>query len=223
VAAVFTGPALVQPIGALCRELLPEYDVENIVDDSLLRDVIAAGHVTPAVRRRMFRYYEAGLDMGAALIFNTCSSVGEVASAARDIIDVPIVKIDDAMASQAVQLADSIGVLATVPTTLGPTVRLLEAKAREQGKTVRIQEGLAGGAFQALLGGDPERHDAIVLDAAARVAEGAEVIVLAQASMARMEAKLAAHTGRRVLSSARSGVESVRAHLAKLAERAARA
>ena len=55
VAGIFTGPALVDPITVLCREILPEYDVINVVDDSLIRDVIAAGHVTPAVARRMVR------------------------------------------------------------------------------------------------------------------------------------------------------------------------
>jgi len=107
-------------------------------------------------------------------------------------------------------------VLATLPSTLQPTMRLIEAKAAELGRDVKLVNGLAEGAFEALTGGRPEEHDRILLETALRVAKDADAIVLAQGSMARMEKALAEETGKPVLSSPRLGVEQVRETLEKL-------
>jgi Asp/Glu/hydantoin racemase len=115
------------------------------------------------------------------------------------------------MAQAAVRGYERIGVLATLPTTLDPTVRLLEEQARAAGKQIAVVRGLAEGAYHALVGGEPERHDALILEAAQDVASQVEAIVLAQGSMARMESRLAAATGLPVLSSLRLGVTAVKA------------
>ncbi len=213
VAAVYTAPAIVEPIKEIFAEILPDCRLVNLVDDSLIQDVIRDGEVKLPVTRRLMRYYLACEDMEADAIFNTCSSIGDVASMARSMIRIPLIKIDEPMARKAVVLSDSIAVLATLPTTLEPTVRLVQSMADEAGRKVRIIEGLAEGAFQALVSGNPDEHDALLRNAAERVAEKAEVIVLAQGSMARMEKSLAALTGKTVLSSPRSGVEAVKACL----------
>jgi Asp/Glu/hydantoin racemase len=213
VAAVHTSPAIVDPIKELFEEILPDCRLVNIVDDSLIQDVIRDGEVKLPVTRRLMRYYLACEDLEADAIFNTCSSIGEVASMARTMIRIPLIKIDEPMARRAVVLSDSIAVLATLPTTLAPTVRLVRSMAEQAGRKVQVVEGLAEGAFQALVGGDPARHDELLEKAAERVAEKSEVIVLAQASMARMEKSLAELTGKTVLSSPRAGVEEVKACL----------
>lgn len=206
VAAVYTALALVEPIKELCRELIPNCRLINIVDDSLIQDVIRHGRPTPSVIRRLFAYYQAGFDAGADAILNTCSSVGEVVDLARTIFEKPILKIDHPMADIAVRTAKVIGVLATLPTTLAPTIRLIEDEADKAGKKVQIVEGLADGAFAALMAGEAERHDHLVSETAERMAERVDLIVLAQGSMARMERPLAELTGKTVLSSPRLGV-----------------
>lgn len=211
VAAVYTAPAVVEPIKEIFSEVLPDCRLVNIVDDSLIQDVIRDGEVRRPVARRLVRYYQACEDLEADVIFNTCSSIGEVASMARAVIGIPIIKIDEPMARKAVVLSDSIAVLATLPTTLEPTIRLVQHMADEAGRKVHIIDGLAEGAFQALVGGNPEEHDSLLKSAAQRVAEKAEIIVLAQGSMARMETTLTELTGKTVLSSPRSGVEAVKA------------
>ncbi len=51
-------------------EVMPDVELINIVDDSLLPDVIKAGAVTPAVERRMKSYLKAAEDTGADAIFS---------------------------------------------------------------------------------------------------------------------------------------------------------
>jgi aspartate/glutamate racemase len=214
VVAVYTGQGLADPLKAVFKELLPDVRLVNIIDDSLIGDVVKAGHVPTGVARRLVQYFHHGEEMGADVILNTCSSVGEVADDARRLIGVPIVKIDESMATKAALSYERIGVLATLPSTLEPTMRLIRKQADLAGKQVTLVNGLADGAFDALVGGRPEEHDSILLETAKRIAAEADVLVLAQGSMARMERTLAEVTGKPVLSSPRMGVEAVKAILA---------
>lgn len=213
VVAVYTGQGLADPLKKVFQEILPDCRLVNIIDDSLIGDVVRAGQVPPGVARRLVQYFHNGEELGADVILNTCSSVGEVADDARKMIGIPIVKIDEAMAMLAVQKYERIAVLATLPSTLEPTIRLIHKQADNIGRTVTIVKGLAEGAFDALVSGKPEEHDRILMETARRVTDQADVLVLAQGSMARMEKALEEATGKPVLSSIRSGVEQVKAIL----------
>lgn len=214
VVAIHTAMPMVEPTRELFSRHMPDVRLINIVDDSLIQDVIEAGEVPSAVEKRLINYYYSAIDAGADVIFNTCSSVGDIALKAKDLFDIPLVKIDDSMAEAAVQESSSIGVLATLPTTLSPTVRLIQHFAKKMGKEISIAEGLAAGAFQAVIAGDREKHDQLILDAAQRIAGQVDLIVLAQGSMARMEDQIAQTTGKKVLSSPERGVLNVKEVLA---------
>jgi len=207
VVIVHTGPVTVQPLVTQAAELLPDVRIVNLIDDSLLKDVMAAGGVTEAVSRRMNQYYQIGQDMGAAAVLNACSSVGEVADAAMDKLNIPLVKIDVAMAEQAVSRASRIGVAATVATTLDPTVRLIEKTAERMGKEITVVRQLVAGAFDALLSGDATEHDRLVGEGLAELAQETELIVLAQVSMGRVADALGDRISVPVLTSPRLGIE----------------
>lgn len=208
--AVHTALAMVEPTTALFKEHLPEVKLNHIVDDSLIQEVIANNKVTPAVAKRLIACYHMAEDAGADIIFNTCSSIGDIALMARSMVKIPLLKIDDPMAAEAVRTANRIGVIATLPTTLAPTVKLLQTMAATQQKQIEVTEGLAEGAFQAMMSGDRETHDALITKASERIASNVDLIVLAQGSMARMQDKLCALTGIPVLSSPLSGVLGVK-------------
>jgi len=213
VVAIYTGHGLMENVKAMFAEQMPDCRLINIIDDSLIADVIAENDVSPAVTRRLLQYYQTAQDMGADVIFNTCSSVGDLVAVGQKLVDVPIVRIDEPMAREAVSKYQRIGVIATIPTTLDPTVRLLQEQAQLIGKEVSIVDGLADGAYQALVSGKPEEHDQRIVDVAQRLAKEVDAIVLAQGSMARMEKKLAEITGIPVLSSISRGVTEVKSVL----------
>lgn len=213
VVCVHTAMALVGPLTETFRELIPEVQVEHIAESSLIKEVIANNAVTPAVRRRLLDYYNAAADSGADIIFNTCSSVGDIADLGNSISRVPVFRIDRPMAERAVQEAQRIGVISTLPTTLDPTCRLLKNCAAEAGKEITLVEGLADGAFAAGQSGDSETHDRLIAEAAQRIADNVDLFVLAQGSMARMEQRLSELTGKPVLSSPVLGVLGLRKHL----------
>jgi Asp/Glu/hydantoin racemase len=157
---------------------------------------------------------------GADAIFNCCSSVGEAADMLARAVDIPVVKIDDAMARRAVELGSRIGVIGTVATTLDPTRRLIEHRARQTGKPATVSCYLVDGAFDALMAGNPAEHDRMVMAEITRAASENDVVALAQGSMARL-VPLLDRPGAPVLSSPRLGVEALREVLASRA-RAAR-
>ena len=215
IAVIHTGPVTVLPIKEQLNELIAGARIINIMDDSLLNDVRAAGHLTPEVASRIYSYMSNAQAMGADVILNACSSVGEASDSLKGFIRTPIIKIDESMAEEASAIGRRIGVVATVSTTLDPTVRLIRRKAEELGRTVDVTERIAEGAFEALLAGDGARHDEILKQTIAALADEVDVVVLAQVSMARLVPALGALRVP-VLSSPRSGVEAVKRALAAL-------
>lgn len=212
VLAIYTGAALVDPLTAVAAEVLPAIRLINLLDDSLIEDVIQAGKMTPAVLERIHSYCRIGAEMGVDIILETCSSVGVSVDYLQPFFDIPVLRIDRPMIEEAVNKSSRIGVMATLPTTLEPTINLVKKVAKEKGKEVSIVNGLADGAFQALTKGNSETHDAMIMEKATALAKSCDTIVLAQGSMARMEQPLRENTGIPVLSSIRLGLESLKAY-----------
>jgi hypothetical protein len=57
-------------------EVMPDVRLINIVDDSLLPDVMETGAISPAVTRRMCAYVVAAEVAGADAVLSLCSSLG---------------------------------------------------------------------------------------------------------------------------------------------------
>jgi Asp/Glu/hydantoin racemase len=203
----------------LFQEMLPEATMVDFVDSDVLAAVNRDGGIRPSHVRRMCYLAQAAEQAGVDLIFSVCSSLGPTMDVARQLVSVPIVKIDDAMTQTAVARASRIGVMATVPTTLGPTIDLIREKAAAADKIVSTQAHLCEGAFSILMSGDRERHDQMILDGARQLAPEVDVIVLAQASMSRLAPMLAQDSGRDVLSSPRLAVEYVKSMLDQMPDR----
>jgi Asp/Glu/hydantoin racemase len=174
------------------------------------------GSVQESHISRMVHMAQAAEAAGADIIFSACSSLGPSMDIARKVVNVRIIKIDDAMTQRAVELGSTIGVMATLPTTLPPTVDLIQQWAADAGKPVIVKKHLCEGAFDVLMGGDREQHDQMVLDGALQLAPQVDLIVLAQASMSRLAPMLSEKTGKVVLSSPRLAAEYVKSQFEKI-------
>ncbi len=213
IAIIHTTPLTVESLKALAAELLPGADVVNFVDDSILPQLKHNGGDVEAVSDRLKHYAHFAEQVGADVILNACSSVGNVVAQMRQEVTIPIVRIDDAMAEQAVQRGRRIGVAATLATTLNPTMQLVQSKADAAGVTVEIVPLLADTAYQKLLAGDKAGHDAELAAVLGDLAASVDVVVLAQASMARVVATLPPDQQDKYMSSPRLGMERVKAAL----------
>jgi len=205
-ALLHTTPVTVQAMKDLAARELPGVRVINILDDSLLADVIAAGGVTDAVRERLEGYARQAATAGASGLMTCCSSIGGAIEDLREGSPIPLWRVDEPMAEQAVTTGARVGVIATVGTTLAPTADLVRRKAAELGRDVQVEAVLVPGAYDALMAGRGEDHDRLVTEALQGLIERSDVVVLAQASMARLLAKLDGEPRVPVLSSPQSGL-----------------
>lgn len=183
---VHTSATLVPVFQKLCSEYLPDVNVFNIVDDSLIKDVITRNELTKLTARRVVDYVGSAESAGADIILVTCSSIGAAVEASAELTSVPVLRVDQPMADLAVKTGKKIGVIATLPTTLGPTSDLVKRRAAIAGKEIELTSKLCEGAFEALMGGNPEKHDEMVAKALIELSSQVDVIVLAQASMSRV-------------------------------------
>jgi glutamate racemase len=183
---IHTSATLVPIFQQLCKARLPDVDVFNIADDSLIKDVIRRGELTPLTSRRVAQHIASAAEAGADYILVTCSSIGRAVESAAAGSKVPVLRVDQPMADKAAQTGKRIGVVATLPTTLEPTADLIQRRAQKAGKQIELTSRLCEGAFDALMSGDAARHDVMVAGVLKDLAAKVDVIVLAQASMARV-------------------------------------
>jgi len=174
----------------LFAELAPDATVRNIIDDSMLPEVLANGGVTPEVLRRYCSYAVQAETAGADLIFNQCSSVGEAADVARSMVRVPLVKVDERMAEIACETGTRIGVVATASSTMGPTTRMIRKTAERLSKEVALVETLRADAFERMLAGDKKGHNELLLESINTLYSRVDVVVCAQGSMLALKPDL---------------------------------
>lgn len=169
---------------AYLEKHLPGIRIDFITDSSLLADMRVAGEATQSVIRRMTYYAMAAEAMGADLILNSCSSAGEIADIYSQVVFVPVVKIDDRMAKQAAELGNNIALIATLPTTVGPSRRAIERYGKKMGREIKFTEFVDQPAWEALSAGDSKRHNEILIESIRKLDEqGYDAIVMAQVSM----------------------------------------
>ncbi|HEU0122622.1 MAG TPA: aspartate/glutamate racemase family protein [Bryobacteraceae bacterium] len=185
-ALIHTSPVLVPMFTALAARHLPGVRVFHMVDESLIANTIRAGSLEKATVRRIVNQVESARQAGADAVMVTCSSIGAAVPVARQLFDFPILRIDERLAEESIRQGPRIGVLATLRTTLEPTVALLEATAARLGQPVDLTAHLCEGAFEAVLAGDTATHDKAVAAGLRTLALSNDVVVLAQASMARV-------------------------------------
>lgn len=198
----------------LAVDYIPAAEHFHVVDESTLDDLLDVGRLTPSIRNRICTQMELAQRGGADIVLDTCSSTSPAVDTARELVDVPIVKIDDPMTEQAVGLGDRIAVVATANSTLGPSTELVQRKADQRGQDVTIEASHVEGALDARTSGDLERHDELVSERADALAADFDVIVLAQASMSHLRPELDETFDVPVLSSPHMAME----HLAERVE-----
>jgi len=182
-----TVASLVADFKELSGELLPaDVRVVHVADEMLLDIVLAAGGVTPLATGIVADHVMAAERAGAQWVMFTCSSISPCADVVGQLVSIPVYKIDRPMVDRALSIGSRIGVVATAPTTLKPTTDLIHARARALEHEVVVDATLCAGAYEALFSGDTETHDAIVRQSIYELMARNDVVVLAQASMARL-------------------------------------
>ncbi len=182
IACLHTAESNVAVFETARRDLgLGDVMLHHEVRADLLADAEQAGGLTPEIAARTAEALRTCCDNADAVLL-TCSTLGPaIANAAAKAP--PILRVDAALAEDAVRNGGRVVVLCAAATTLAPTRALFEAAARRIGADVEVR--LIPGAWAAFKAGDQEGYHALIVQAADEAtAEGASSVALAQASMA---------------------------------------
>jgi len=203
----------IEPMAAVVRRCAAQAAVLNFLDEGLIQAVHAQGGVTPAALRRLVRLIETAVGSQADGVLLTCSAFSPFNSVLAALCEVPLVSADRAMLAAAVELGRRISVIATVGAAAPAAEQQLHELALGTGRDVTVQTTVVPEAFVRLEAGDTEAHDRTVQEAARRQADWADVVVLAQISMARAASGLA-DLPVPVLTSPERGVRAILAAIA---------
>ena len=198
-------------MNALFVKEFPKIIIRNIIDDGLVKDIIANNDIiTSSLVRRVCSYILSAEISGADLVVITCSTISCIAIIAKHLVRIPVVRIDEPMAELVVKKGERVKVLATLSSTLTPTMQLIKEKRQQQGKKVVLDGFLINKARQFLDEGNHKKHDQIIKEEIENALENYDLVILAQASMERVLDTLSAEKQKRVLTSPKLAVEYIK-------------
>ncbi len=203
----------IAPIEAAFAQLWPAATLANLLDDSLSADLAGQGALTPAMTERFLILARYARACGADGILFTCSAFGPcIEACAAELAPMPVLKPNEAMIEEAIALGGPrarIGLMAS----FAPTLASMPPEFAAFAPGATLVPCLAADALAALDRGDGAAHDAAAAAQAGALA-GCDVIALAQFSLARAAAGVAAASGRPVLTTPDSAVRKLRRLLA---------
>ncbi len=186
IACLHDSAAVVVPVARFYGEDAPDLEMTHLLDYRVRRWLAAAQ--APAAERRLGEMFAAARDSHRAeLALVACPAVSRaMLEGLREQAGLPVIRLEQPMASEAVGSGNRIGVIAAQVKTLENTRQVLLETAAAAGKTIAIREEVLPQAYQALLAGFPEAHRAALLGAARRLlCQRISALVLAEVSMAR--------------------------------------
>jgi hypothetical protein len=201
--------ASVPPIEEAFQQFWPEARLMNLLDDSLAPDLARDGALMPAMTDRFLGLARYARAAGADGILFTCSAFGPcIEACAREFAAIPVLKPNEAMIEEALALTGPRGRIGLVA-TFAPTLASMPPEFDAVAPDATLMPCLAEGALAALNAGDGAEHDAAAVRAAVALGD-CDVITLAQFSLSRAAAAVAAATGKTVLTTPDSAVRKLR-------------
>src|SRR5215217_9599704 len=183
-AFLHTSPVHIATFDRLLAEIDPSVTARHIVDESLLNEARAAGEITPALEQRIAVALHDASAPDDAVVLCTCATIGGSAEAAGARAGQVVLRVDRPMAERAVALGRRILVAAALESTLTPTRALILDAARVAGKPIELRALLCEQAWAFFERGDLAGYAQAIAQQLHAGAQDADVIVLAQASMA---------------------------------------
>lgn len=203
IALIHATPVAIDPICATFKQLWPQAQVTNLLEDSLSSDLAAAGAIDEKMVDRFGTLAEYAQNCGADAVLFTCSAFGIAIEASRGRVRIPVLKPNEAMLDEALAAGTRIGLLATFEPSIPSIVKEIEELAGA--RRIEVVTSAVPQALAALHAGRAAEHDAMIAAAAERL-HGCEVLILSQFSMASAAAVIPARPGRTVLTSPHSAV-----------------
>jgi hypothetical protein len=192
----------IDPIEDAFARLWPEAVLQNLIDDSLSRDLARTGRLDEKMVQRFLTLGRYAKSTGADAILFSCSAFGPAIDAVvRDLAPLPVRKPNQAMIAHAVQHGGRIAIVSSFQ----PTLDSMPAEFPAGTTLVPI---FVKDAMAALASGDAATHDRLVAEACGSA--HADVFALTQFSIARAASSVEAATGKPVLTTPDAAVLDIK-------------
>jgi len=208
IALIHATRVAIDPIESAAKNLWPEAELVSILEEALSMDSAAGTVPAEELHNRIVdlaRYAERLKPDG---ILYTCSAFGKGIEQASRTSHLPVLKPNEAMFDAAFGYGNSIAMIYTFP----PSVKAMEKEFSDAAKQINYKATLrsivAEGALASLKSGDAESHNKIIADTAAHI--DADVILLAQFSMAIAASAVRDATDVPVLTSPESAIDKMK-------------
>lgn len=182
IAFLHTGEVHVNTFDALAKKKNSSLTISHTVKEAFLTHAINLG-IDDDLKSAMFNTIDA-LSQNARMVVCTCSSIGGIAEDFNGLNRSIVKRIDRAMADKAVQDGNKILVVAALKSTVRPTMDLIRNSAQKANKDVDITHAVVPDAWAYFEQGDMEKYHQSIARYLNILAIDADIIVLAQASMA---------------------------------------
>ncbi|MEN9629197.1 MAG: hypothetical protein RJA10_2424 [Pseudomonadota bacterium] len=184
IAFLHTAHVHVATFDALLQAQAPGLKAHHVVDEALLADAQRLGTADPTLQARVHAAMQAAAAGGARQVVCTCSTLGALAEGMATSGAFEAARIDRALADRAVQQGPRVLVVVALASTLAPTQALLADSAARLQRAITLVPLHVDGAWAHFERGDRDAYLAAIAGAVRAHAAGADVVVLAQASMA---------------------------------------
>ncbi len=209
VALIHATPVAVEPINAAMTAGWPDAEPVNILDDSLSTDRAAVADISPTLTERIVDLARYARRIGSDGILFTCSAFGSAIEEATGLLDVPVLKPNEAMFEAAVAHGRNNAMIITfAPARSGMEAEFAE-ETRRLGSDATLTSVVVEGAMAALKHGDAQTHNRLVVEQA-HALKGFDAIMLAHFSTARAAAAVRERVDIPVFSSPDTAVAKLR-------------
>lgn len=193
IALIHATPLAIEPVNASFQKLWPQAKLQNILDDSLSRDLAADGHLTANMIERFIDLAQYAKRADCQGILFTCSAFGEAIEAAGKAVGIPTLKPNEAMFQDALHLALkarptssgdlNIGLVATFAASIDSMREEFNVLTQALPHKVNLHGVHVPHAMDALAKGHADDHHQRIASAIEQMPV-CDVIMLAQFSMA---------------------------------------
>ncbi len=182
------------PVETAFKQLWPEAERCNLLDDSLSIHRGGAPELSPAMYDRIARLGAYGRDLGADGVLYTCSAFGPAIEAVARGAAWPVLKPNEAMFEAALEKGRRIGLIASFERSVPSMEAEFRELAQARGISATIRSVCEPRAMPALQSGDAATHNRLLAEIAPKLAD-CDAIMLAQFSTSIAQVAVQAAVG----------------------------
>ncbi|MCK0118923.1 aspartate/glutamate racemase family protein [Loktanella sp. F6476L] len=213
IALIHATRVAIEPVETAAASLWPEAETISILEEGLSVDRSKAADLSKELSDRIKALSHYAQAAHADGILFTCSAFGTAIAQANAQTDIPVMNPNEAMFDAALSQGEQIAMIYTFQPAADGMEEEFRETAAARGIAARITSYFCDGALDAKRAGDNDRHNQLIAQTAAEI-EGADVILLAQFSMAGAAETVRQSVTLPVLTSPESAIQEMRRRIA---------